>query len=51
MNDKFDGDGKYVYEDGVYYIGHFKNGLKHGKGKLFNRDGNIIYEGIFNNGN
>ena len=31
-NDKFEGTGKFYYTDGNYYIGQFKNGLKHGKG-------------------
>ena len=36
-----------MYEDGQYYLGEFKNGLKHGKGKLFYKNGNIEYEGDF----
>ena len=31
INDKYEGNGKYVWENGVYYIGQFKNGLQHGK--------------------
>ena len=30
---KFEGKGKYVYDDGEYYIGEWKNGLRNGKGK------------------
>ena len=32
-------------ENGVYYIGHFKNGLRNGKGIEYYSNGNIKYEG------
>ena len=38
---------KIVYENGEYYVGEFKNGLKHGKGILYYKNGNIKYEGYF----
>lgn len=40
------GIGKYIYRDGLIYIGEFKYGLKNGLGKLiyFNND---IYKGYF----
>ena len=50
INGNFEGNGKYIYEDGEYYIGQWKNGLKHGKGILYNKNGNIIYEGDYVNG-
>ena len=28
INDKFEGNGKYFYENGNYYIGQFKNNLR-----------------------
>ena len=28
-----------LFDDGPYYDGYFKNGLRHGKGKFKNRDG------------
>ena len=28
VNEHFEGKGKYIYEDGNYYIGHWKNNLK-----------------------
>ena len=40
-------DKKIVYNNGNYYIGNVRNGLKHGKGKEFDKNGNIIYEGDF----
>ena len=47
INDKFEGDGKYYWEDGQYYIGQFLNGLKHGKGIIYYKNGHIKYEGDF----
>ena len=32
VNDKFEGNGKYIWENGEYYIGEWKNGLRNGKG-------------------
>lgn len=34
---KKDGYGKEVYINGEYFVGYFKNDLKNGKGKLFNK--------------
>ena len=31
INDKFEGIGKYILENGIYYIGEWKNGLRNGK--------------------
>lgn len=44
------GFGKYTFMMGVTYVGNWKNGLKHGKGKETDRDGNIINDGIWENG-
>ena len=41
---------KYIWEDGRYYIGQFKNNLPYGKGIKYNSNGKIIYEGNFING-
>ena len=38
---------KIEYENGEYYIGEFKNGLKNGKGILYYKNGNIKYDGYF----
>ena len=43
INDKFEGKGKYIFEDGDYYIGEWKNGSKHGKGIIYYKSGNILY--------
>ena len=47
FNDKFEGNGKYYYENDEYYIGQFKNGLKNGKGVEYYPNGKIKYEGKF----
>ena len=43
-------NGKYIYDDGKYYIGEVKNNLPNGKGIKYYKNGNIMYEGNFNNG-
>ena len=40
---------KIVYKNGNYYIGEFKNGLRHGKGIEYYKNGNIQYDGDFIN--
>jgi len=47
INDKFEGNGKLIKENGEYYIGQFKNHLRNGKGIVFYKNGNIMYEGSF----
>ena len=42
-------NGKYIWEDGKYYIGQEKNGLRNGKGIEYYKNGNIKYEGDFVN--
>ena len=32
INDEYEGNGKYIYESGNYYIGQWLNGKKHEKG-------------------
>ena len=46
-NDKFEGMGKYIYENGDYYIGQFSNGSKRGKGREYYKNGKIKIEGEF----
>ena len=48
-NNTYDGEGKYNYENGEYYIGDWLNGNRHGIGKLYDKDGNVKNEGFFHN--
>ena len=43
-------NGKFIYEDGKYYLGEFKNNLPNGKGIKYYKNGNILYEGDWVNG-
>ena len=43
-------NGKYMYDDGKYYIGEFKNEIPNGKGIKYYKNGNILYDGDFING-
>ena len=49
VNDAFEGNGKYIWENGTYYIGEFKDGLINGKGIRYRKSGNILYDGEFVN--
>ena len=40
-----DGFGKYIYENGEYYVGEWKNYLRNGKGRLYYKNGKIKYRG------
>ena len=42
--------GKYIWEDGKYYLGEFKNNKPNGKGIKYYKNGKIMYEGSFING-
>ena len=50
INDKREGNGKCIIEDGEYYIGQYKNGLFHGKGIVYYSNGNIRKKGNWING-
>lgn len=42
-----EGKGKLFFLTYEYYIGEFKEDKMHGKGKLYNKKGDVIYEGFF----
>ena len=44
-----EGNGKYIWKNGEYYIGQEKNGLRHGKGIEYYSNGKIRYKGNFVN--
>ena len=48
-DDKFHGNGSYMYGDGTKYTGEFKNGLPNGKGTYIYQDGSK-YESEFKDG-
>ena len=50
INNKIEGIGKFIWEDGNYYIGEWKNNMKHGRGTIYYKNGTIKYEGDFING-
>ena len=41
--------GKYIWENGDYYIGEFLNDMKNGKGKIYYKNDSIKYDGDFVN--
>ena len=49
-NNYVQGNGKYTFPNGDYYIGDLKNGLPDGKGIRYTPDGKIRYKGDFVNG-
>ena len=46
-NNEYNGYGKMIYENGEYYIGEWKDGLRHGKGILFFNNAKLIFSGVF----
>jgi hypothetical protein len=57
-NDRRQGNGTYTINTvgtikncprSVKYIGDWKNGQKHGKGKCYDAQGNLVYDGPFEN--
>ncbi|MDG1715128.1 hypothetical protein [Lacinutrix sp.] len=48
-NEKRNGLGTYVWEDGQKYTGHWKNDVRHGKGAVYFKNREII-SGVWING-
>ena len=46
-NNVSDGNGKYIWKNGSYYIGQWIKDLKHCKGKLYYENNNIKYDGDY----
>jgi len=49
INDKLEGNKKYIYDDEIYNIRPYKNGLKIGKGYIYNKKKIINFENNFIN--
>jgi len=47
LNDLYHGQGTIIYKNGETYTGLFKNGIRHGKGEL--KQKNSSYNGHFMN--
>ena len=45
-----EGEGRYNEEKGEYYIGHFSNNVKNGKGREYYSNRKLKYEGDYING-
>ena len=46
-NDIMNGFGRVIQTDGSYYVGFYKDDLKHGKGKLYNSNGTLEKDGLW----
>lgn len=47
LNNKFNGFGRNIYNNGGYYIGFWKDGFKHGQGKNFDEKGVLLFQGEY----
>lgn len=46
-NDRFNGKGTYSWKNGDRFEGYFKDAQRNGKGKLYNKQGELLKEGIW----
>lgn len=49
-NNNSEGHGTWISPSGEKYEGEFKNGKKEGQGIEYDKDGNILYQGLFKDG-
>ncbi|MFD2742284.1 MULTISPECIES: PLD nuclease N-terminal domain-containing protein [Sphingobacterium] len=47
--DKREGKGSYYWPSGERYVGQWKNNQRHGQGVLYDKDGNVSYDGNWEN--
>ena len=45
VDGKCEGKGKYIFENGDYYIGNFSNGVREGLGNQYYKNNELQYEG------
>ena len=50
LKDKFHGEGVLFKGNGDIIEGHFENGIKNERGKIYNQNGDLIFEGEIENG-
>lgn len=43
------GFGEEFWPDGQHYVGEFTNGLRQGKGTMYDKNGNVLFEGYWDN--
>ncbi|HLP33975.1 MAG TPA: hypothetical protein VK202_10900 [Bacteroidia bacterium] len=46
-NDRFNGKGTYTWKNGDRFEGYFKDAQRNGKGKLYDKQGELLKEGIW----
>jgi hypothetical protein len=44
---KREGEGTYLFDTGEKYVGDWKNDLRHGKGGFYDKNGNLLFEGLW----
>lgn len=49
VNDKRNGQGTYYWPNGEKYVGQWKDDQRSGKGAFFDKDGNILTQGVWEN--
>ena len=49
IDGKCDGNGKYIFDTGDFYVGEFKNGLREGNGTLYYKNKKMQYKGKWKN--
>jgi hypothetical protein len=50
INGQKTGEGYEFFQDGRKYVGHFENNMFNGNGRLYDQNGNLLYNGFWQNG-
>jgi hypothetical protein len=51
IDGKKTGEGYELFQNGRKYVGHFENNSFNGNGTLYDENGNVLYKGVWRNGN